>query len=179
MGEQLWARRYRRGALIPCCNWLGGWDPHAYRRYSGDAANDRMSSNPVTVTVAPVSQTITFGALANKALAIAPITIAATASSGLPVSFTSTTLPVCTVVGTTVTLVTTGTCTIQADQPGDSNYPPAPPVTQGFTVTPGSQTITFGTLLTQALGTAPFAVSATASSAWQSVSRRRHCPSVP
>jgi hypothetical protein len=38
--------------------------------------------------------------------------------------------------GTTVTLLSAGTCTIAADQAGDANYSPAPRVTQGFQVIP-------------------------------------------
>ena len=110
------------------------------------------------------SQTITFGALSNQAFGTAPFTVSATASSGLAVSFTSTTSAVCTVSGATVTLVASGTCTIQATQAGNANYAAATPVNQSFQVTQESQTITFGALSNQALGTAPFTVSATASS---------------
>ena len=61
-----------------------------------------------------LGQTITFGALAGQTYGVAPFTIGATASSGLPVSFASLTTAVCTVSGNTVTIVAAGTCTIQA-----------------------------------------------------------------
>lgn len=112
----------------------------------------------------PVSQTIAFGALATKALGSAPFAVSASASSGLAVSFASLTNSVCTVLGSTVTLVSTGTCTIQATQPGNSSYAAAAPVNQGFQVTPAAQTITFGALSGQTLAAVPFNVSATASS---------------
>jgi hypothetical protein len=117
----------------------------------------------------PLSQTITFGTLGNQTLGTAPFTVSATASSGLAVSFASITTAVCSVSGstsgTTVTLVATGTCTIQATQAGNgTSYVAATPVSQSFQVTGQSQTITFPALANQALGTAPFAVSATASS---------------
>jgi hypothetical protein len=41
---------------------------------------------------------------------------------------------VCTVSGTTVTLVATGTCTVQATQAGNTNYAAATPVNRSFTV---------------------------------------------
>jgi hypothetical protein len=85
--------------------------------------------------VTQASQTISFGALSNEALGTAPFTVSATASSGLPVSFASTTQSVCTVSGATVTLVAVGTCTIQATQAGNSNYAAATPVNQSFQVT--------------------------------------------
>jgi hypothetical protein len=113
--------------------------------------------------VTPTSQTITFGAQANQPFGTAPFPVSATASSGLAVSFAATT-PACTVSGATVTLVSAGTCKIQATQAGNGNYAAATPVSQSFQVTQASQTITFGTLANQLLGTAPFPVSATASS---------------
>jgi sugar lactone lactonase YvrE len=95
------------------------------------------------------SQTITFGSLSNMALGSAPVTLTATASSGLPVSFASTTTSVCTVSGTTATLVALGTCTIQATQSGNATYTTATPVSQSFQVeaatfimTPSSTTAT-------------------------------------
>jgi GH18 family chitinase len=63
-----------------------------------------------------------------------PLTLVATASSGLPVSFTSTTTGVCTVNGTTATFIATGTCSITASQPGNSTYAAATPVSQIFAV---------------------------------------------
>ena len=110
------------------------------------------------------SQTITFGSLQSQAFGTAPFTVSAAASSGLAVSFNSLTTSVCTVSNATVTLVAVGTCTIQAAQPGNTNWTAAPSVNQSFSVTQGSQTITFGPLQSQAFGTAPFTVSATASS---------------
>jgi hypothetical protein len=63
-----------------------------------------------------------------------------------------------------VTLGVVGQCTIHATQAGNANYSAATPVDQSFMVTQASQTISFGALSNQPLGTAPFTVSATASS---------------
>jgi hypothetical protein len=52
----------------------------------------------------------------------------------LTVSFSSTTTGVCTVSGSTVTIVTAGTCIIAANQAGNTNYNPAPEVTQSITI---------------------------------------------
>ena len=129
---------------------------------------DYSAAAPVSqsFTVTPASQTITFGTLSNQVYGSAPFTVSATASSGLAVSFSSLTTPVCTVSGNTVTLVMGGACTIQATQNanGSVDYSAATPVSQSFTVTPASQTITFGTLANKVYGSAPFTVSATASS---------------
>jgi hypothetical protein len=63
------------------------------------------------------------------------LSLSATATSGLAVSFASTTPTVCTVAGTTASLLINGTCTIQATQAGNTVYGPAPLITVGFTVT--------------------------------------------
>jgi hypothetical protein len=62
--------------------------------------------------------------------------ISATASSGLPVTLSSSTTRTCVLSGTTVTGISPGTCTITANQAGDTGYQPAPPATQSFTITP-------------------------------------------
>ena len=110
------------------------------------------------------NQTINFGALSNQVYGTAPFPVSATATSGLAVSFASTTTGVCAVSGATVTLGSVGTCTIQATQAGNANWAAAAPVNQSFSVTQASQTITFGPISYQVLGTAPFTISASASS---------------
>lgn len=60
--------------------------------------------------------------------------VSATASSGLTVSFASTTTGVCTVSGSTVRFVAAGTCTVRASQTGNASWNPAPNVFQSFSV---------------------------------------------
>jgi N-acetylneuraminic acid mutarotase len=110
------------------------------------------------------SQTITFAALSGQSLGNAPFTLSATATSGLAVSFASTTPAVCTVSGKTVTMVAHGSCSIEATQTGDNDFAAAAAVTRSFVVGKESQTISFAALSGQTLGNAPFTVSATASS---------------
>ena len=110
-------------------------------------------------------QVISFGALATKTYGDPPFTVSATGgASGNPVTFSSTTLPVCTVSGATVTILAAGSCTIAADQAGADFYNAAPQVTQTFTVNKAAQTISFGALAAKTYGAAPFIVSATSSS---------------
>jgi uncharacterized protein (TIGR03437 family) len=82
------------------------------------------------------TQTITFAPLVDRTVDLSPFTISATASSGLPVTFSASPANVCTVTGTTVILVGVGQCSITASQAGNANYPPAQPVTRTFSVTP-------------------------------------------
>lgn len=69
----------------------------------------------------------------------------ASASSGLAVAFTSSTTGVCTTsIGGALTFVSAGTCTIDANQAGNSSYLAATPVPRSFTVNataPSSPTI--------------------------------------
>ena len=58
-------------------------------------------------------------------------------------TFTSTTTGVCTVTGSTVTIVAAGTCSITANQSGNANYAAAPQIQQSFTVGKGTQTVSF------------------------------------
>ena len=107
-------------------------------------------------------QTITFGPLADKSVGDPDFTVAATASSGLAVSFSAS--GSCTVVGTTVHLTGGGTCTITASQPGNSSFANAPDVPRTFSIARAAQTITFGPLQARSFADPDFAVSATASS---------------
>jgi hypothetical protein len=124
------------------------------------------AATPVTqaFAVSPASQTIAFAPLANLTYGAAPFTPAATATSGLSVTFASTTNSVCAVSGSTVTVLAAGSCSIVASQPGNANYTAATPVTQTFAVNPASQTIAFAPLANKTFGAAAFTVSATASS---------------
>ncbi len=80
--------------------------------------------------------------------------VRATASSGLPVTLSSSTTRTCVLSGTTVTGISPGTCTITANQAGDTGYLPAPPATLNLSITtpaaivapspPGISSITSG-----------------------------------
>jgi hypothetical protein len=131
---------------------------------AGDFFYDAAPPVTRTFAVSKVDQTIDFGALADKTMLESPVTVGATSSSGLPVSFSTTTSAVCSVDGTDVTLLGPGDCMVQADQAGDSDYNPAPAVTKTFTVTKAAQTIDFGALADKTTADSPVAVGASASS---------------
>ncbi|WP_137934850.1 Ig-like domain repeat protein [Mesorhizobium comanense] len=90
------------------------------------------------------SQTISFDPLSDISLSSTPPPLSATASSGLTVSFASTTPTICTVSGTTITLVDRGLCSITASQAGDDDWGAAIDVVQSFTVTPANLVLTSG-----------------------------------
>ncbi len=76
--------------------------------YTVSASATGAGSTSFSLTNQGGAQTITFGALAAKTFDQGPITVSATASSGLTVAFSAATTGVCTVSGTTVTFVTVG-----------------------------------------------------------------------
>jgi PKD repeat protein len=123
-----------------------------------------------TVTVSKSPQTITFTSAAPGSATVggSTYTVAATASSGLPVSFTidAPSSSVCSISGATVSFVGPGTCTIDANQAGDADFGAAPQMQQSFAVGKGSQTITFtsATPGSATVGGTPYTVTATASS---------------
>ena len=94
------------------------------------------AATPVTQTfliTGAIAQTISF-TQGNVNITASPLTISATASSGLPVSFSSSTTSVCTVNEVFVTLSTVGNCTIVASQGGDITFAAASNVIVTFVV---------------------------------------------
>ena len=96
-----------------------------------------------TLTVSQASQTITFPDLSGITFGDVAPTPAATASSSLAVFYASLTEAVCTISGSTITVLSAGLCTIEASQAGDSSYSAATNVSKGFMVSSASQTITY------------------------------------
>jgi len=99
---------------------------------AGDSNFNPAADVPQAFSIAKASQTITFGALANKIFGNPDFGVSGTASSGLAVSFGAS--GVCTVSGSTVHLTGSGACTITAAQAGDANFNPATSVPQSFVV---------------------------------------------
>lgn len=130
----------------------------------GDAIFNAASSVAQSLTINKANQTITFNALPSKSVGDAPFNLTAVASSGLPVTYTSSNPEVATVVGSTVTIVGGGITSITAWQNGDLNYNAAVIVIQNLTVNKLDQTVTFAALSNKNVGDAPFSLTATASS---------------
>jgi hypothetical protein len=108
-------------------------------------------------------QTISFTPITGTQVALTTVDLTASASSGLPVVFSATTPSVCTVSGSTASLLTSGQCDIAAVQVGNNVYAPATPVPMGFTVHQTTQTVSFPAIGNQTVG-AQVTLSATASS---------------
>jgi hypothetical protein len=110
------------------------------------------TSSVLSQTISGASQTITFPTIPSQ-IAATTLTLSATASSGLAVSFASTTQSVCTVSGSAASFISYGRCTIQATQAGNADFLAATPVSQTFSVGHASQTINFQPIASQVAGT--------------------------
>lgn len=131
---------------------------------AGSATYGAAATVDRSFAVTRLDQTITFAALPDVNVLAGPITLSATASSGLPVTFTLVSGPA-TLSGSTLTLSgTKGDVVVRASQPGDATYAAAADVDRSFNVTdqiaptitsqPVKQTLTAG-------ATATFTVTAT------------------
>ena len=121
---------------------------------ANDTANDGTS-----IVSSIQSQTITFPSIATQTFPAAPITLNATASSGLPVSYAAS--GPATVSGNILTITGGGSLTVQASQAGNANFSPATPVSQTFAVNQ-APSITSANTATLVYGTAgSFAITST------------------
>lgn len=122
-----------------------GSSPHHAYASSGEYTVTMTPRDELTgSTAAPIQhtvivkslQTISFtSTVPGSATAGGPTyTAAATATSGLPVSFSSRTPSVCSVAGSAVSFSGAGTCTIDAEQAGNAAFMAAPEVRQSFAV---------------------------------------------
>ncbi|WP_198289166.1 S8 family peptidase [Methyloversatilis thermotolerans] len=104
---------------------------------SGNGDYLAAASVAVSFTIKPAraSQTIAFPTPAATALDAGPVALTASASSGLAVSYASLTPAVCVISGSQASLIATGTCTVQASQPGNENWLAAAPVSVSFAIT--------------------------------------------
>ena len=156
---------YASGAFTPPAAGVYRWRA----AYSGDASNapatTACNQAGQSVTVSKANQTIDFTLTVTPTYGDGPFAVSATATSTLPVTFSSLTTGVCAMADAThVQIVSAGTCTIAATQAGDGNFATAPQVTASVTIAQAAQTIDFTLTVTPTYGDGPFAVSATATS---------------
>src|SRR5205085_5674054 len=113
-----------------------------------DTTDYNGASKDVAINVLKASQTITFGALANKTYGDAPFTVSSTGgASGNPVTFSAS--GNCTASGTngsTITISGAGGCTVTASQAGNGNYNAAPDVVRSFSIATATATISLSNL---------------------------------
>ncbi len=122
------------------------------------------ASQSFSIVSGKAAQTITFTKPADVTFqAGGTVILIATASSGLPIAFASTSPAVCTVAGTTVSMVSPGDCSITASQAGNNNYAAATPVAQTFGVDQMATTTTLTSSANPVLLNQPFTLTAVVS----------------
>lgn len=97
--------------------------------------NGNTATSTLTASINKLAQTIEFAAPSDQPFGLAPIELSATASSGLPVTFTLVEGPAA-LEGATLTVLAPGTIRVRATQDGDATYAAAPAALAIFTVTP-------------------------------------------
>ncbi|HEV2503261.1 MAG TPA: autotransporter domain-containing protein [Mesorhizobium sp.] len=143
-----------------------------------NSAGEGPASGPMGPITPIGTQMITFDSPGNVNFGTTT-TLNATATSGLPVTFNASTANICEIRnGNQVFAKAPGTCVIEASQPGNAAFTPAPPVTMSFNVViPGGAVsittsslpaATGGTFYSQTIvasyGAPPYAFSITANS---------------
>jgi hypothetical protein len=110
--------------------------------YSGDSQNSPSSAG-ITVTITQAPQSITFAPPASPVMyGVSPISLSASASSGLGVSFSVLSGPA-TVSGNILTITGAGTVIVAANQLGNADYLAAPQVTATIVVNKATPTLTW------------------------------------
>ncbi len=103
----------------------------------GNASWAAAAQQTQSFAIARASQTLTFPApsagsrsfVPGGTFAIDPVATSVTPNAGQPIVYSSLSPTVCTVSGTTVTMVAMGACTLAANQAGNANYNAATQVT--------------------------------------------------
>lgn len=108
----------------------------------GNGTYDAADPVEVVLLINKADQTITFPAIADKTLGDAPFTLTGSSTSGLALSYQTTTPTKITIAGNQVTLTEAGTATVVANQPGNENYNPSTVAEQSFCVNPQKPTVT-------------------------------------
>lgn len=124
-------------ASLTITNLSAGTSPHSITAvYSGDDNNGGSTSSSVSQVVNVANQTITFATVADKTYG-ASFNPGATASSGLPISYSVVSGPA-SVAANLITVTNLGSVTIRASQPGNADYNAASDVDQSFSVNPAT-----------------------------------------
>ena len=101
---------------------------------AGNTNYNAGTSATQTVTIQRAANTITFANPGTKTWSATPFNVAPTATSGITPSVTSTTPSVCSVSGLSVTMLSSGTCSLTATQGETTNHVAAVAVVQSFTI---------------------------------------------
>jgi Bacterial Ig-like domain (group 3) len=130
--------------------------------YAGVSGTLAVSTGSVSLTVAAIVPTLSFGPIAAKTYGNLPFAVSATSASSGAVTYAVVSGPA-TITGNIVTLTGVGTVALSASQAASGNYAAAT-ANATLTVAPVVPTLNFTPIAAQTYGNAPFAVSATSAS---------------
>lgn len=136
-------------------------DGYAGASYKSESHHVRLVRSLVAGDF-PLPQTVTFASVAAVSL-FGSVNVSASATSGLPVILALATPAVCSLSDTTVTINSTGTCTITGNQAGNAEFAAAPEVRLDLNVGKMDQTISFGALPVMVVGGAGSVVASASS----------------
>ncbi len=132
--------------------------------FQNGSPNFQAASASTLLTVAKANQSIFLSSTATRSFNTPDYDPLASASSTLPVTYTSSNAAVATIVANKIHITGVGNTTITASQVGDGNYNAAPDVTQSLSITKADQIITFPDIASRPLGIPDFDPGATVSS---------------
>ncbi|MBH1964724.1 MAG: IPTL-CTERM sorting domain-containing protein, partial [Comamonadaceae bacterium] len=108
---------------------------------AGNSNYEAATRATQTVSISKATQTLTFDSQAAQVLGVGgtfsinPLATSASPNSGAPIVYRSLTESICTLSGTEVTVVSSGTCDVEASQAGDVSYSDAEVVQQSILIT--------------------------------------------
>jgi uncharacterized delta-60 repeat protein len=118
---------------------LQGGTTYYYRIRAINSGGNSAWSSEENITTHKLNQTLIFAPIAAKEFGVAPFALRATASSGLPVTFTLISGPA-TLKDSLLTLTGAGTVRIKASQEGNAHFNAAAEVSQEFTINEAAPT---------------------------------------
>ncbi|HEY0653672.1 MAG TPA: choice-of-anchor tandem repeat GloVer-containing protein [Chryseosolibacter sp.] len=130
---------------------------HKFNGFDGHDVSGYLTSEKL-------EQEIRFDAPPPLRLDQTPVTLAASTTSNLPLTFSVSDPLIATVVGNTLRFSKPGTVTVTASQPGNGGYFPAT-ASQTITVSKGNQTINVNPAITRKINDGPFTLAASSTSA--------------
>jgi len=147
--------------------FLNGTGTITFRAVSSRDLFYQSATNDFSIVIGKGQQSITFPQIFPQIYSTNPLafTPPTKTSAGLPVQITITTNSPLRISAGKFYMTGVGTATLVASQSGTNPlYFQATPVTNSFTISPSSQTITFPSIANKVLPIAPFVLNATASS---------------
>jgi len=121
------------------------------------------TARTASIAVNKISQTITF-TVTSPMVANQALTLNGSASSGLPIAYTSSNTSVAEIFGSELIIRGSGTINLTASQAGDATFAAASPVMRALTINKANQTITFAALSAATFGAGNTELEATSDS---------------